>query len=137
MTLARRRAVILLEAIISLVVIAAVAGACLSLRSRTIRQRVAVQQTLEIDDALSSIMALATAGLLDAPTADTDDSGAARRVWRGDWNGEPYAVTAQIVQVSNPLAGQTVEAPAFIPMRQWTVEFRGASVRELSMERVR
>jgi type II secretory pathway pseudopilin PulG len=137
MTPARQRAVILLEAIIALVVIAGVAGACLSLRSRAIRQRIAVQQTLEIEDALSSIMTLATSGLLDTPSVETDDSGASRRVWRGDWNDEPYTVTAQIVDVGNPLIAQSADAPVLIPMRRWTVEFRGARVEELSMERVR
>ena len=59
MTLGRQRAVILLEAIISLVVIAGVAGACLGLRSRALRQRVAVQETLALDDALTAILTLA------------------------------------------------------------------------------
>ena len=125
--------VVLLEAIISLVVIAGVAGACVGLRSQSIRQRIAVERALGTDNALSTLLTEATAGLLDAPIIETGDDGSERRVWRGERFGEPYEIRAAIVEVRNPLSGRDAETPERMAMRQWTVTIGGESLTELRL----
>jgi len=129
-----RRAFTLLESIIALALIGAVAGACLQLRAQSLagRQRLAERQT--IDRALDTILRLAQAGLLEGGTRErSSDGDTLRTTWSGEHLGEPFTCRRERVTAPNPVTTpDTDQATDQIELWSWTVEHRGETVHALT-----
>jgi len=119
----------LLESIIALAMIGAVAGACLQVRAQSLagRQRLTVRQNT--DRAIDTILRLAQSGLLDDGLSERDEEGKITRItWTGDHLGEPFTCERVRTTVANPIDIPGDESfPGTITMWRWTVEIRGES----------
>lgn len=123
---ASRSAFTLLESIIALAMIGAVAGACLQVRAQSLagRQRLTVRQNT--DRGIETILRLAQAGLLDGGRIEKDESERMIRVnWIGDHLGEPFTCQRERVTMTNPIDQRegAAEHPT-IELWQWTVTYR-------------
>jgi len=127
----------LLESIIALALIGAVAGACLQVRAQSLagRQRLTVQQ--ETDRGLETILRLAQSGLLADGIAERDDTDQLTRMtWAGDHLGSPFTCTRERFTTNNPVPSAGDEPlPQVITLWRWTVEYQGETARALTPQR--
>jgi len=117
----------LLESIIALAMIGAVAGACLQVRAQGLagRQRLTVRQ--RTDRAIDTILRLAQSGLLVGGQPERNEQGQTTRItWTGEHLGEPFTCERERISVANPIENAGDESfPGTITMWKWTVEIRG------------
>ena len=129
-----RAAFTLLESIIALAMIGAVAGACLQVRAQSLagRQRLTVRQSA--DRAICTILRLAQSGLLEGGQAERNEEGRTTRInWTGDFLGEPFTCRRVRTLIANPIARAGDDSiPASITMWLWTVEHRGETAELLT-----
>lgn len=124
----------LLESIIALAMIGAVAGACLQVRAQSLagRQRLTARQAT--DRGFETILRLAQSGLLEAGVPVRNEEGQVTRItWTGDYLGEPYTCVRERTPVANPVEPVADESfPATITLWAWTVEYRGETAQLLT-----
>ncbi len=129
----RLRAFTLLESIIALALIGAVAGACLQVRAQSLaaRQRLTIKQ--QADRGLETILRLAQAGLLEDGVAERDDSDKlSRMTWIGEHEGAPFVCERERITTNNPIDTSGVEdVPQTVTLWRWTVEYRGETAQVL------
>jgi type II secretory pathway pseudopilin PulG len=131
----------LLEAMIALIVLAAVAGACLQLRSQTLRQRVAVARAIQSGEALTELLTMARAGLLPEPEGPLEGDERMLVTWRGELRGHAYEVTRELVTTTNPALqaqGLLLDAATVLPqelvMLRYRAVYAGVSAQELILQ---
>lgn len=123
--------VTLLESVIAIVIIAAVAGASLELRSRSMHARLAAAQAAETAGVLDALLRKATGGLMgEAQLTSADDDGRVRRVWTGEQGGDPFEVIVEDIEQANPLAARGDDESS-IALRRYTARFRGQRAEEV------
>lgn len=132
-----RSAFTLLESIIALAMIGAVAGACLQVRAQSMagRQRLTVRQTT--DRGIDTILRLAQSGLLEDGQSEKNEEGQTTRItWTGERLGEPFTCERVRTQLANPIdsAGDETIPPTVI-MWRWTVEYRNETAQMLTSAR--
>ena len=124
----------LLESIIALAMIGAVAGACLQVRAQSLagRQRLTVHQ--KTDRGIETILRLAQAGLLENPQRERDETGDTTLVvWTGEHLDEPFICRRDRIEIANPINGISAEElPESVSLWRWAVTYRGESAETLT-----
>lgn len=132
-----RPAFTLLESIIALAMIGAVAGACLQVRAQSMagRQRLTVRQTT--DRGVDTILRLAQSGLLEDGQIENNEEGQITRItWTGERLGEPFTCRRVRTQLANPIDSAGDETiPSTVILWRWTVEYRNETAQMLTPAR--
>ena len=127
----------MLESIIALAMIGAVAGACLQVRAQSLagRQRLTSRQTT--DRGIDTILRLAQAGLLDAGQSEkNEENQITRMTWAGDHLGEAFTCERTRTELTNPIDNPgDASFPATIIMWRWTVEYRNETAEQYTPAR--
>lgn len=127
----------LLESIIALAMIGAVAGACLQVRAQGLagRQRLTVRQNT--DRGIDTILRLAQSGLLEDGLPERNEEGDVTRIsWTGEHLGEPFTCQRVRTTIANPIDGAGDESfPTSITVWRWVVGFRGESAEVITPAR--
>jgi len=124
----------LLESIIALAMIGAVAGACLQVRAQSLagQQRLTVHQ--KTDRGIETILRLAQSGLLENPQRERDETGDTTLiVWTGEHLDEPFTCRRDRIEIANPISGATAEQlPENVTLWRWTVTYKNESAETLT-----
>ncbi len=140
----QRPAVTLLEAIIALVILTAVASACLQLRAQAIGSAARLAARSSAQEGAREVLELAAAGLLPPDQMERDEetagsgsapggaSGGGGVIWRGERLGEPYQCTRTRQQVPNPAraalpAAKAQLLAAYVSVDRYEVHYAGAT----------
>ncbi|MCA9312048.1 MAG: prepilin-type N-terminal cleavage/methylation domain-containing protein [Phycisphaerales bacterium] len=89
----------LLEAVLALVILAAVLIVCLQIRVQGVKTRAALVRTQQQDQAVEAIFQQVIHNVL--PGGEVDDGGAIH--WKGEHLGRPFTIDKQPTFVNNPV----------------------------------
>lgn len=118
-----RRGFTLIEAIVSLVILAAACIACMQIRGQSLASRTRMAHQQQIDRATDAVFQMLVSGLLPKPTRDQETG---KPVWKGEHLGKPFTITREKAVVANPVVGQVAYAVApEVSVWRYTLSYEG------------
>lgn len=116
----------LLEAIVSLVLVASIAAATLELQMQGTLAREKASDSMRHAQGVESLFTMLVERVLDPPELDL---GTGRPTWKGTHIGKPYTITREPVLVENPIKRtipeQAEELAVTVAVYRYEVEYAG------------
>lgn len=120
-----RRGLTLLEAVLSLAILAAVAAVVLGAHADAVTSSARLDEQRRVERETEAIFRMLEMRTLPAPAPDA----AGQPVWTGEHLGHPYRITRTLERPQNPAANATpFELGPTVPLYRYTIEYRGESV---------
>lgn len=120
-----RRGLTLLESVLALGILAAVAAIVLGAHADAVVSAARLDRARMIERETEAIFRMLETRTLPPPQRGGDGS----PVWSGDHLGHTYVITRSVVRPRNPAADATpFELAPAVPLYRYTIDYRGVSV---------